>query len=54
MSGKETSAGKTVAFNRKARFEYFIEKRYESGLSLLGWEVKALRAGRAQLAEAYV
>jgi len=40
--------------NRKARFEYFIEERYEAGLALEGWEVKAMRAGRAQLTEAYV
>ncbi|HEY4772961.1 MAG TPA: SsrA-binding protein SmpB [Steroidobacteraceae bacterium] len=43
-----------IAENRKARFDYFIEKRYEAGLALAGWEVKAMRAGRAQLAEAYV
>jgi len=43
-----------IAENRKARFEYFIEDRYEAGLQLQGWEVKAMRAGRAQLAEAYV
>ena len=43
-----------IAENRRARYEYFIEERYEAGLSLQGWEVKALRAGRAQLAEAYV
>ena len=43
-----------IAENRKARFDYFIEERYEAGLSLQGWEVKALRAGRAQLKEAYV
>ena len=43
-----------IAENRKARHEYFIEKRYEAGLSLQGWEVKSMRAGRAQLAEAYV
>ncbi len=43
-----------IAENRKARYEYFIEKRYEAGLSLQGWEVKSMRAGRAQLAEAYV
>jgi len=43
-----------IAENRKARHEYFIEERYEAGLSLMGWEVKSLRAGRAQLAEAYV
>lgn len=43
-----------IAENRKARFDYFIEDRYEAGLSLQGWEVKAMRAGRAQLKEAYV
>jgi SsrA-binding protein len=47
-------AGALIAENRKARHEYFIEERFEAGLSLRGWEVKALRAGRAQLAEAYV
>jgi SsrA-binding protein len=44
----------TIAENRKARHEYFIEETYEAGLSLLGWEVKSLRAGRVQLKEAYV
>jgi SsrA-binding protein len=43
-----------IAENRRARFEYFIEERYEAGLALQGWEVKSLRAGRAQLTEAYV
>jgi len=43
-----------IAENRRARHEYFIEERLEAGLSLEGWEVKAMRAGRAQLAEAYV
>jgi SsrA-binding protein len=43
-----------IAENRKARFDYFIEERYEAGLALEGWEVKAMRAGRAQLKEAYV
>ncbi|MGC4027697.1 MAG: SsrA-binding protein SmpB [Steroidobacteraceae bacterium] len=49
---KQTPA--LIAENRKARHEYFIEERYEAGLALMGWEVKSLRAGRAQLAEAYV
>jgi SsrA-binding protein len=48
------SAPRPIAENRKARFDYFIEDRYEAGLALQGWEVKALRAGRAQLKEAYV
>src|ERR1700740_2181481 len=51
---KEPAAPRLIAENRKARFDYFIEERYEAGLSLQGWEVKALRAGRAQLKEAYV
>ncbi|HTX25102.1 MAG TPA: SsrA-binding protein SmpB [Steroidobacteraceae bacterium] len=48
------SAPRLIAENRKARFDYFIEDRYEAGLALQGWEVKAMRAGRAQLREAYV
>ncbi len=43
-----------IAQNRKARHDYFIEQKYEAGLALQGWEVKSLRAGRAQLKEAYV
>ena len=44
----------TIVENRKATHEYFIEERYEAGVALEGWEVKAIRAGRAQLKEAYV
>ncbi len=44
----------TIAQNRKARFEFFIEESFESGLALQGWEVKSLRAGKGQLSEAYV
>ena len=40
--------------NRKASHDYFIEERYEAGLVLAGWEVKAIRAGRATIGEAYV
>jgi SsrA-binding protein len=43
-----------IAVNRKARFDYFIEERFEAGISLMGWEVKSMRAGKAQIAEAYV
>ncbi len=43
-----------IARNRRARHDYFIEDTFEAGLCLLGWEVKSLREGRAQLAEAYV
>ncbi|MBA3479922.1 MAG: SsrA-binding protein SmpB [Lautropia sp.] len=44
----------SIAENRKASFNYFIEERHEAGIVLEGWEVKAIRAGRAQLGEAYV
>ena len=44
----------SIVENRKAFHEYFIEERFEAGLALEGWEVKAMRAGRAHLAEAYV
>ena len=40
--------------NRKAFHDYFIEQRFEAGIALAGWEVKAIRAGRVQLKEAYV
>ncbi len=43
-----------IAVNRKARFDYFIEEQYEAGIALAGWEVKSLRAGKAQITEAYV
>lgn len=44
----------SIAVNRKARHDYFIEDTFEAGLALEGWEVKSLRAGKAQLTESYV
>ncbi|MDN5861874.1 MAG: SsrA-binding protein, partial [Salinisphaera sp.] len=44
----------TIALNRKARHDYFIQERLEAGLVLAGWEVKALRAGKGRITEAYV
>jgi SsrA-binding protein len=44
----------SIVENRKAFHDYFIEERFEAGVALQGWEVKAIRAGRAQLKEAYV
>ena len=44
----------SIAENRKAFHDYFVEERYEAGLVLAGWEVKAIRAGRAQINDAYV
>ena len=54
MSKEKKDERPTIAENRKARHDYFIEDRYEAGIALEGWEVKSLRAGRAQLKEAYV
>ena len=44
----------SIVENKKAFHDYFVEERYEAGLVLEGWEVKAIRAGRVQLKEAYV
>lgn len=50
----KTQQNATIAVNRQATHEYFIEERFEAGLVLQGWEVKSLRAGRVQLKESYV
>ncbi|MHB8403970.1 MAG: SsrA-binding protein SmpB [Gammaproteobacteria bacterium] len=44
----------SIALNKRARHEYFIEERFEAGLALEGWEVKSLRASKAQITESYV
>src|SRR5512134_921231 len=44
----------SIVQNKKAFHDYFIEERYEAGIALAGWEVKAVRAGRVQIKEAYV
>ncbi len=51
---KAKPPGKTIALNRQAKHDYFIEERFEAGISLQGWEVKSLRAGKLQLQESYV
>ena len=54
-SKKTTKApSSTIALNKKARHDYFLEDRFEAGLVLEGWEVKSLRAGRVQLQDSYV
>jgi SsrA-binding protein len=53
MAEDKTKPG-TIALNKKARHEFFIDERFEAGIALQGWEVKALRAGRLQLKEGYV
>ena len=51
---KKGGGGSTIALNKKARHEYFVEERFEAGIALQGWEVKSLRAGRVNVAESYV
>ena len=46
--------GNTIAVNRRAKFDYHIDQRFEAGLALEGWEVKSLRAGKAQLVDSFV
>ena len=54
MTKKQQAGASSIAQNRKARFDFFIEDRLEAGLALLGWEVKSMRAGKAQLTDSYV
>jgi SsrA-binding protein len=53
-ASEEASQASSIARNKRARFDYFIEERLEAGLALQGWEVKSLRAGKAQITEGYV
>ncbi|HEX9207801.1 MAG TPA: SsrA-binding protein SmpB [Steroidobacteraceae bacterium] len=53
QDGKSTHDN-SIAQNKRARFDYFIEEKFEAGLVLQGWEVKSLRAGKAQITEGYV
>ncbi len=53
-SKKKKGGGSTIALNKRARHEFFIEERYEAGIALEGWEVKSIRAGRVGLTESYV
>lgn len=50
----EREAPMPIAENRRARFDYHIEERYEAGVMLQGWEIKAIRAGQVQLTDGYV
>ncbi len=49
----ETKGGGTIALNRRARHDYHLDDRFEAGLALQGWELKAIRAGRANIGESY-
>ena len=54
MVAKSDPNSKLIAENRRARFDYFLEDFVEAGIQLLGTEIKALRDGRANIAESYV
>ena len=54
MAKKNKTPSNTIASNKKARFDYFIEEEFEAGIALEGWEVKSMRAGLVQLKESYV
>jgi len=54
MSDTKNKGKKTIALNKRARFEFQIEERFEAGVALEGWEVKALRERRIQFADSYV
>ncbi len=54
MAKTKKAPSNTIAQNKKARFDYFIEQDFEAGLVLKGWEVKSMRANRVQLKESYV
>jgi SsrA-binding protein len=53
-NNKPVPGQSTIALNKKAKFDYFLGDRIEAGLALEGWEVKALRAGKAQISDAHV
>ncbi len=54
MNEASNKGRKTIAVNKRARFDFHIDERIEAGLALEGWEVKSLRAGKAQFADSYV
>lgn len=54
MSKKNSPADNSIAFNRKATHDFFIEDKTEAGIALIGWEVKSLRSGNIQLRDAYI
>lgn len=54
MTTPKKQSDSSIALNRKAGFDYFIEEQFEAGLVLQGWEVKSLRAGKVNLSDAHV
>lgn len=54
MAKNKPSSPGSICQNKRARFDYHIHEKFEAGLALTGWEVKSLRAGKAQLTDSYV
>ncbi|GIT62275.1 MAG: SsrA-binding protein [Gammaproteobacteria bacterium] len=54
MNKKKKKSENTIAENRRARFNFELTNKFEAGVSLEGWEVRSIRLGKAQIAEAYV
>ena len=54
MAKKKQDHSNTIALNKRAKFDYSLEKRFEAGLVLEGWEVKSIRSNKAQLTDSYV
>jgi SsrA-binding protein len=54
MNTKKTPNNSTIALNKKARFDFELEEKFEAGVALQGWEVKSLRAGKGQITDTYV
>ena len=54
MAKKSNSSNNQIAQNKRARFDYHIDETFEAGLQLHGWEVKSIRAGKANLSDTYV
>ena len=51
---KPKAQSSTIALNKKAKHNYFLEQKFEAGISLMGWEVKSLREGKVNLTDTYV
>lgn len=54
MGKHKNNSGNTIILNKKARHDFFIEDKFEAGISLEGWEVKSLRAGKIQIRDSYI
>ena len=51
---KPKAQSSTIALNKKAKHNYFLEQKFEAGIALMGWEVKSLREGKVNLTDTYV